>query len=110
MIGLLQAPIIAYIFPILHQYGVLVPLLDALELNLLVTIILGLMLATLNLINALLVRAVRYVWATDKAKSDNSSEASANSDQKSSDTTTVRKPSLPFSRTRPKVNKLHQKK
>ena len=96
-------PIRVFVVPGLENYGIINPIVDAVELNLVVSAVMFVFLGNLCLVNVLLKQVSNYVSRKFlKNTKDESSTISMNEEvSKKSE----HKPSSPFYRTRPRRNK-----
>ena len=96
-------PIRVFIIPSLENYGIINPIIDAVEMNLMISAIMLVLLGNLCLVNVLLRQISNYISSSFKKKTNDDSTgknpSSLNVHQ------TEHKPSSPFYRTRIRRNK-----
>jgi len=100
-----------YLIPALNSNGLLTPLLDAAEINVVATAILLSTIGSVALISALLRPVARYLdnRATKNAKDTSSIKQEDITNNTASKKAAQVKTSLPFKRVRPHQNKEHKK-
>ena len=100
-------PIRVFVVPSLENYGIINPIVDAVEMNLVVSAVMFVFLGNLCLVNVLLRQVSNYI---SRKFSKKSKDDSASTDLSETSTTkSEHKPSSPFYRTRPRRNKEDQR-